>query len=54
MTLLLVGMLIPQIFNVEYEGDQLISYQGDIINDIFGGNPNVFWGFSGSTGALII
>ena len=41
-----------QIFSVEYEGDQLISYQGDIVNDIFGGNANVFWGFTGSTGAL--
>ncbi|GIV31327.1 MAG: hypothetical protein KatS3mg029_0678 [Saprospiraceae bacterium] len=29
-----------------------ISYTGDIVNDIFGGNPNVFWGFSSGTGAL--
>ena len=41
-----------QVFSVEYEGNLLISYQGDIVNDIFGGNPNVFWGFTGSTGAL--
>ena len=41
-----------QIFSVEYEGDQIISYQGDIVNDIFGGNPNVYWGFTASTGSL--
>ena len=29
-----------------------ISYSGDIINSIFGGNPNVFWGFSSGTGSL--
>ncbi|MEI6820525.1 MAG: PKD domain-containing protein [Bacteroidota bacterium] len=27
-----------------------ISYTGDIINNIFSGNPNVYWGVSGSTG----
>lgn len=28
-----------------------ISYTGNIVNTIFGGSPNVFWGFVGSTGA---
>ena len=27
-----------------------IRYVGDIVNDIFGGNPNVHWGFTASTG----
>lgn len=27
-----------------------LSYTGDIINDIFGGDPLVYWGFTGSTG----
>lgn len=27
-----------------------LSYSGDIINDIFGGDPMVYWGFTGSTG----
>jgi len=29
-----------------------LSYTGDIVNTIFGGNPNVFWGFTAATGAL--
>ncbi len=28
-----------------------LSYTGDVVNNIFGGNPWVFWGFSGATGA---
>jgi gliding motility-associated-like protein len=27
-----------------------LSYTGDIINDIFGGDPMVYWGFTASTG----
>jgi gliding motility-associated-like protein len=27
-----------------------ISYTGDIVRDIFNGNPNVFWGFTAATG----
>jgi len=27
-----------------------IGYQGDVINTIFGGNPNVYWGFTAGTG----
>jgi len=27
-----------------------IAYTGDIINDIFSGNPNVYWGIAASTG----
>lgn len=27
-----------------------ISYSGNVINDIFGGDPNVYWGFSAATG----
>lgn len=29
-----------------------LSYTGDIVNTIFGGDPNVFWGFTAATGAL--
>jgi len=27
-----------------------IGYQGDVIDSIFGGNPNVYWGFTAGTG----
>ncbi len=27
-----------------------LSYTGNIVANLFGGNPNVFWGFAGSTG----
>lgn len=36
---------------LDYEGDTLISYTGDIVTDVFGGNPYVYWGFTASTGA---
>ncbi len=29
-----------------------VSYTGDIINDIFGGDPEVYFGFTGGTGSL--
>ncbi len=41
-----------QTFEVYLDGTLYLSYTGDIINNIFGGNPNVYWGFTGSTGGL--
>ncbi|MDB4655480.1 PKD domain-containing protein [Flavobacteriales bacterium] len=38
--------------NFYMDGDLRTSYTGDIVTDIFGGDPNVFWGFTGSTGGL--
>jgi gliding motility-associated-like protein len=35
---------------VFYECKERLSYTGDIVNTIFNGNPNVFWGFTASTG----
>lgn len=32
------------------DGLQVINYTGDIINDIFGGDPEVYWGFTAATG----
>ncbi|MEL7247086.1 MAG: gliding motility-associated C-terminal domain-containing protein [Bacteroidota bacterium] len=29
-----------------------LTYTGDIVNDIFGGDPLVFWGFTSATGGL--
>lgn len=35
---------------VYFDGVFRTSYTGNIINDIFGGNSNVFWGWTGGTG----
>jgi gliding motility-associated-like protein len=37
-------------FNVYLDGVLIATYNGDIINSIFGGNPNVYWGFTAGTG----
>lgn len=37
-------------FEVFFDCLPRISYTGDIVNTIFGGNPNVTWGYKGSTG----
>ena len=34
------------------DGAFISGYNGDIINNIFGGNPNVYFGFTGATGGL--
>ncbi len=39
-----------QQFDVYFDGVLRLSYTGDIINNIFGGNPNVYWGFTAATG----
>lgn len=36
---------------VYFECELRLSYTGDIVNDIFQGNPNVYWGFTAATGA---
>ena len=37
---------------VYVDGSQRLCCTYDYINNVFGGNPNVYWGFTGSTGAL--
>ncbi len=36
--------------DVYFDGVLRTSYTGDIVNSIFGGNPNVYWGFTAATG----
>lgn len=36
--------------SVYYDCNLRLSYTGDIINNIFSGNPNVYWGFTAGTG----
>jgi len=37
-------------FEVYLDCDFRLQYQGDLIDSVFGGDANVFWGFVGSTG----
>ncbi|MCB9186054.1 MAG: PKD domain-containing protein [Flavobacteriales bacterium] len=39
-----------QTLTVYFDGVLRLTYTGDIINNIFGGNPNVYWGFTSATG----
>lgn len=39
-----------QIMRVYLDGFLRLEYTGDIVADIFGDDPEVFWGFTGSTG----
>ncbi len=41
-----------QFLNVYFDCEERLSYTGDIINDIFGGDPNVYWGLTSATGGL--
>jgi hypothetical protein len=36
--------------SVSLDGTPVLSYSGDIINNIFAGDPQVFWGFTAGTG----
>lgn len=42
-----------QTFSVYFDGALRLTYTGDIINNIFGGNPNVYWGFTAATGGAV-
>ena len=40
-----------QTFTLDFDGySNVISYTGDIVTNIFGGNPIVYWGMTGATG----
>ncbi len=40
-------------FSVVFDGNPVITFTGNIVNDIFSGNSEVFWGFTAATGAAI-
>ncbi|MGB3798768.1 MAG: L-type lectin-domain containing protein [Lewinella sp.] len=42
-----------QTLQVSLDGNTVATYQGDIINDIFGGNSKVYWGATAATGRKI-
>ena len=39
-----------QTLRVYFDCDLRLTYTGNIIDDIFGGDPNVYWGFTSATG----
>jgi len=39
-----------QIFKIKYGASDSLTYTGDIVTNLFGGNSQVFWGFTGATG----
>lgn len=41
---------VAMVIDVEIDGVNRVTLQKDIVADIFNGDPNVFWGFAGSTG----
>lgn len=41
-----------QEITVYFDCQERLSYSGDIINEIFGGDPMVYWGLTASTGGL--
>ena len=41
---------VTTLLNVYYNNLLVLNYTGDIVNNVFNGNPMVFWGFTASTG----
>jgi gliding motility-associated-like protein len=41
-----------QLLEIYLDCEFRLSYTGDIVTDIFGGDPEVFWGFTSATGGL--
>jgi hypothetical protein len=41
-----------QTLSVKLDGNSVTSYTGNLVGDIFNGNGNVTWGFTGATGGL--
>jgi hypothetical protein len=40
------------LFTVYFDGVSRLTYNNNIVANVFGGNPLVYWGFTGSTGAF--
>jgi len=49
-TLNVVWDATTQTFSVYFDGVLRLTYTGNIVANIFGGNPNVYWGFTAATG----
>ncbi|PSJ72080.1 hypothetical protein C7N43_36055 [Sphingobacteriales bacterium UPWRP_1] len=40
-----------QTITVYFDCELKLTYTGNVVNNIFGGNPNLYWGFTSATGA---
>ncbi|MDX1907802.1 MAG: PKD domain-containing protein [Bacteroidia bacterium] len=40
------------VFNVYFDGSLRIAYTGDVVNNFFAGNPQVYFGITGATGGF--
>lgn len=41
-----------KVLTIDLDGDRIVTYSADVVNDIFGGNGRVFWGVTAATGRL--
>lgn len=44
---------VTQIFSSRFDCEPRLEINSDIINDVFNGDPNIFWGFTGATGGSV-
>ena len=44
---------VTQTFTIFMDGFQILTYSNDILNNVFGGNPEMYWGFTASTGGAV-
>ena len=42
---------INKVLAVDFDGSRRITYTNDIVNTVFGGNSNIYWGLTGATGS---
>lgn len=43
---------VTQNFSMYFDGILRFTYTNDLVNNVFGGDPQILWGFTASTGAL--
>jgi len=41
---------VNKVLAIDFDGSRRITYTNNIVNTVFGGNPNIFWGITSATG----
>ncbi|MCS7085106.1 MAG: PKD domain-containing protein, partial [Bacteroidia bacterium] len=44
---------VSQTFSIFMDGFLILTYTNDVVNNVFGGNPEVYWGFTAATGGAV-